>query len=154
VARLVAFGRFVVAADRVMPHDFHLQQQLLGTPVPMEAADAETVVPVAFALLARPQVLLAAAVDGGWLTGPLEDEHAFERAVTWVAAVNGVLTLDAIQVPAAGLFDTALMADRLTLDLIRSWGADSSVLDAAAAVVPLTTVQSALEAVQPTIEEH
>lgn len=147
LGRLVAFGRFVVAAERVMAPDFHLQRQLLGSPVTMEPADADSVVPVAFDLLGRPQRLLTAASDLGALAPGVDDGVGFERAITWLAAVNGVLTLDAIQAPAAGLFDTALLADRLSFDLLSAWGADPVDLATAADLVPLDTVQRLLATV-------
>lgn len=151
LARLVAFGRFVVAAERVMTHDFHLQRQLLGSPMAMEPVDADSVVPIAFSLVRRPQALIVAGSAAEALDFGADDTVGFERAVTWLAAVNGVLTLDAIQAPAAGLFDTSLMADRLTLDLLKAWGATPDRLDAAAALVPLDAVVGLLTAaVQPT----
>ena len=154
IGRLVAFGRFIVAAEREMPHDFRLQQQLLATPTAMESSDAEAVVPMAFDLLGRPQALIAAAAAAGALDGDLEDGVTFERAVTWVAAVNGVLSLDSIQIPAAGLFDTALMADRLSHDLLRSWGADPAVLAAMSALVPDRRITGLLATAAHNLDEE
>lgn len=136
LARLVAFGRFVLVAEGRMPEEFHLQQQLLVA-TGMEAEHVAEVVPVAFGLLARPQGLLADAVAHE----ALAPGDAFDRTVTWVAAVNGVLLLDGVQGADAGLFDTRLLADRLTLDLLAGWGADRAVLDRAAAHVPLDRLQ-------------
>lgn len=136
LARLVAFGRFVLVAERRMPEEFHLQQQLLVA-AGMEPEHVAEVVPVAFALLARPQGLLADAVAHEALAAG----DGFDRTVTWVAAVNGVLLLDGVQGADAGLFDTRLLADRLTLDLLAGWGADRVRLDRAAARVPLDRLQ-------------
>jgi AcrR family transcriptional regulator len=136
LARLVAFGRFVIVAERRMPEEFHLQQQLLATPL-ADTEHLDEVVPVAFALLARPQHLL----EDGVARGVLSPGGSFDRTVSWVAAVNGVLVLDAIQHPDAGFFDTGLLADRLTLDLLVGWGADRAALDGAAAHVPLDRLE-------------
>ncbi len=136
LARLVAFGRFVIVAERRMPEEFHLQQQLLATPL-ADPDHLDEVVPVAFALLARPQGLLA---DGA-ARGVLSPGEAFDRTVSWVAAINGVLVLEAIQHPEAGFFDTGLLADRLTLDLLVGWGAERAALEAAAAHVPLDRLE-------------
>ena len=51
------------------------------------------------------------------------------------------MTLAGIQHPGAGLFDTGLLADRLTLDLLVGWGADRTALTAAAAHVPLDRLE-------------
>jgi hypothetical protein len=97
----------------------------------------DEVIPVAFALLARPQGLLEDAVAQHVLLAG----ESFDRTVSWVAAVNGVLTLDGIQHPGAGLFDTGLLADRLTSALLVGWGADRAALDAAADRVPLDRLE-------------
>jgi len=133
LARLVAFGRFILVAERRMPEEFHLQQQLLAEAGVADDDHVDEVIPVAFALLARPQALIEAAVA----RGALGAGQSFDRTVSWVAAVNGVLTLEGIQHPGAGLFDTGLLADRLTMDLLVGWGADRAALEAAAAHVPL-----------------
>lgn len=137
LARLVAFGRFVVVAERRMPEEFHLQQQLLVTQGVADQDHVDEVVPVAFALLARPQALLEAAAGAGVLTGG----NGFDRTVSWVAAVNGVLSLAGIRHPGAGWFDTGLLADRLTLDLLVGWGADRARLERAAVTVPLDRLE-------------
>jgi AcrR family transcriptional regulator len=133
LARLVAFGRFILVAERRMPEEFHLQQQLLAAAPVADTDHIDEVIPVAFALLARPQAL----IEDGVARGVLAPGESFDRTVSWVAAVNGVLTLEGIQHPGAGLFDTGLLADRLTLALLVGWGADRAALDAAAAHVPL-----------------
>lgn len=137
LARLVAFGRFVIVAERRMPEEFHLQQRLLAAGGALGPSDVDQVVPVAFALLARPQGLLEDAVA----RGALAPGEPFDRTVSWVASVNGVLVLDAIAHPVTGLFDTGLLADRLTLDLLAGWGADRTALAAAAEHVPLDRLE-------------
>ncbi|HYF46738.1 MAG TPA: helix-turn-helix domain-containing protein [Acidimicrobiales bacterium] len=137
LARLVAFGRFIIVAERRMPEEFHLQQQLLAQAGVADTDHVDEVIPVAFALLARPQGL----IEDGVARGVLAPGESFDRTVSWVAAVNGVLTLDGIQHPGAGLFDTGLLADRLTFDLLVGWGADRAALDGAADHVPLDRLE-------------
>ena len=137
LARLVAFGRFIIVAERAMPEEFHLQQQLLVASGLADSDHVDEVVPVAFALLARPEGLL----EDGVARGVLAPGEPFDRTVSWVAAVNGVLSLAGIQHPGAGLFDTGLLADRLTRDLLVGWGADPVALEAAAAAVPLDRLE-------------
>jgi AcrR family transcriptional regulator len=137
LARLVAFGRFIIVAERRMPEEFHLQQQLLAQAGLADDDHVDEVIPVAFALLARPQAL----IEDGVARGVLQPGEPFDRTVSWVAAVNGVMTLAGIQHPGAGLFDTGLLADRLTLDLLVGWGADRALLATAAAHVPLDRLE-------------
>jgi AcrR family transcriptional regulator len=137
LARLVAFGRFIIVAERRMPEEFHLQQQLLAASGVADADHVDEVVPVAFALLARPQGLLEDAVA----RDVLAPGQSFDRTVSWVAAVNGVLTLAGIDHPHAGWFDTGLLADRLSLDLLVGWGADRAALAVAADRVPLDRLE-------------
>lgn len=152
LARLVAFGRFIIVAERRMPEEFHLQQQLLAAADGADADHVGEVVPVAFALLARPRGLL----EDGVARGVLAPGESFDRTVSWVAAVNGVLTLSGIPHPGPdrpaagggergsgrlGFFDTGLLADRLTLDLLVGWGADRADLVVAADHVPLDRLE-------------
>lgn len=132
LARLVSFGRATIAAERVLPDDYRLQQRLLGSRGDYEAVDLAVVVPAAFAVLARPEQLLREAVA----LGLLDAGDAFDRTITWVAAINGVLALATIQLPGEG-FKAAELADRLQLDLLVGWGANPANLIVAAAHVPL-----------------
>ena len=84
LARLVAFGRFIIVAERRMPEEFHLQQQLLAATGVADVDHVDEVVPVAFALLARPQGLL----EDGVARGVLAPGESFDRTVSWVAAVE------------------------------------------------------------------
>jgi AcrR family transcriptional regulator len=127
LARLLLFGRCTVAAERHLPDEFHLQQRLLTAPVGFGAEEMTLVAPVAFQLLRRPQGMLEQAVAAGALAAG--DPH--DRTMSWMAAINGVLLLAGIEHPHAGLFDTRLLADRLTLDLLQGWGAPPEALDLA-----------------------
>lgn len=136
LARLVGFGRFVIAARERMPEELRLQQRLLTTTIPIDESEVGVVIPVAFDMLSRPQGLLEAAVA----VGALAPGDAMDRTVSWVAAVNGVLLLDGIQWPDVAPFESGAMADRLSLDLLTAWGAAPAALERAAVRVPLGTV--------------
>ena len=140
LARLVLFGRSAIASERHLPDEVHLQQRLLTTPGIFGSAEYDAVTGVAFEVLARPQGLLAEAVA----QGALRAGDAFDRTLRWIAATSGVLLLRGIQHPGAGVFDTRVLADDLTTDLLLGWGADADLLAAAAARIPFAAVDDAL----------
>lgn len=132
LSELVAFGSMVVAARESHPCAFGLQQQLLSAaPLGLDPAVTAEVVPVATAMIGRPTSRLDTAQARGWL----DPGNAFDRAVTWVAALGGVLQLDRVRHAGVQHFDVDQLARRLTLDLLRGWGADPAALERAAAAV-------------------
>ncbi|MGA2835533.1 MAG: helix-turn-helix domain-containing protein [Acidimicrobiales bacterium] len=133
LARLVAFGRSLIAVTEVLPQEFRLQQRLLSAQVEYEDRDLGLVAPVAFALLARPERLLR---DASAL-GLIDEGDEFDRTIAWVAGINGVITLGSLTWPGAEGFDPTSLADMLHLDLLRGWGADPELLAAADACAPL-----------------
>lgn len=142
LARLVAFGRSTIAAARVLPDQYRLQQRLLTTQSGYDDTDMAFVVPVAFEVLARPERLLREAA----VLNVIEQGDAFDRTVAWVAAINGVLMLASLQgrgVEAA--FDPAGLADMVHLDLLRGWGADPLTLATADHAVPISRIAALLE---------
>src|ERR1035437_2846450 len=66
LARLVAFGRSIIAVGQVLPEEYRLQQRLLSAQTGYDDDDLALVAPVAFAVLARTERLLreAAALRG------------------------------------------------------------------------------------------
>jgi len=137
LARLCAFSDLFLAAPTHHRREFRLQQQLLVTPGLEEAADANTVLPVALHVLGVPQRLLAEAVEVGALRpgGPVEDpiggavDASFARTLAWVVALNGALLTDGL---VTGLPTTgALLGSQLTDALLAGWGADPADLAAA-----------------------
>jgi len=140
LARLVAFGRSLVGVATVLPEEFRLQQRLLSAQTGYDEADLALVAPVAFSVLSRPERLLREAAA----LGVLADGDAFDRTLTWVAAVNGVLALASVEWPGGEGFDPATLADALHLDLLRAWGARPEVLAAAEAAVPRVRVTGLL----------
>jgi len=145
LARLVAFGRSLIAVAEVLPEEFRLQQRLLNGQAGYDDRDLALVVPVAFDVLARPERLLRDAVT----LGVLEAGDSFDRTVTWVAGINGVLTLGSLAASVAAGFAPASLADRLHLTLLRGWGADPDHLAASEALVPLERVAVLLRGERP-----
>lgn len=141
LARVVAFGRAVVAADRVYPEESQLQQCLIDSRVDYAEADFAAVTQAAFAVLTRPEALLreAAALH------VISEGNAFDRTVTWLAAVSGVLSTGRLRGPVAEQFDAPRLADRLHLDLLRGWGAHDPVLGLAECAVPADMIASLLK---------
>jgi AcrR family transcriptional regulator len=143
LARLVAFGRSFIVVGQVLPDDFRLQQRLLVADEIYDEADIVLTAAAAFGILARPERLLRE----GTALGVLEQGDSFNRTITWVAALNGALTLSQIRMPAGveGI-DAGPIADQLVLDLLRGWGADPLRLAAAADAVPRERIRELLAA--------
>ncbi len=144
LARLVAFGRGFIAVEQVLPDDFRLQQRLLVADDEIyDEADIVLTATAAFGILARPERLLREAEA----LGVIEPGDSFNRTITWVAALNGVLTLSKVRLP-AGVdgFDPYPMADQLLVDLLRGWGAESWRLTAAANAVSQARIGELLAA--------
>ena len=140
LTRLVAVGRSLIAVVEVLPEEFRLQQRLLNDRADYDDRDVALVVPVAYAVLARPERLLRDAVA----LGVLEAGDSFDRTITWVAGINGVLTLGSLAASAVAGFAPASLADMLHLAQLRGWGADPGLLAASEALVPLGHVASLL----------
>lgn len=125
LARLIAFGRFWIAAVEAYPRESHLQQMLLtaGSGV-MNDDDAARVVPSAMRLLDQARACLEDAVRAGVLA----PGDSMERVVVWAAAVSGVLQLSNLSVHDDELFDGARLARQCSDDLLLAWGAPHSLL--------------------------
>jgi AcrR family transcriptional regulator len=145
LARVLAFGRSVVAAGWVYPEESRLQQRLLDSRADYGEADLAAVAQAAFAVLARPEQLLreAAALE------VIAEGSAFDRTVTWLAAVSGVLSMARLRVPGTEQFDAASLADGLHLDLLRGWGAKPALLSAADSAVPADLIATLLKEDSP-----
>jgi AcrR family transcriptional regulator len=132
LVRLVGYGAHWVAASVVFRDEFHLQRALLSEAVPIEAeAQVRDVLPVLQRLLAQPLDLVRGATD----TGVLRPGDAQARALLWLAALNGVLLLDALAPVDRHLFRATHLAKTLTHDLLVGWGADLEDIEVAAAHV-------------------
>ena len=138
-ARLALFGRSVAAAERHQPDEVHLQQRLLNAPAQLAEPELGAVTAAAFAVLARPQGLLEDAAARRLLT----PADPFERMLRWISGLNGILLLRGVPHLEGVVFDLRRLADDLTLDLLRGWGADPDLLAAASAAVPYDVVDVA-----------
>jgi AcrR family transcriptional regulator len=130
LVRLVAFGGFWQAASVVLRDEFELQRSLLSDPIgPRE--DEQTALASVEVLLEVPRALLddAAAVlvlDAG--------EHR-GRALSWIAALDGILLLERRSALDRHLFRAGHLCRTLTQDLLVGWGADRRDVDIAVAHV-------------------
>jgi AcrR family transcriptional regulator len=145
LARVLAFGRSVVAAVRVYPEESRLQQRLADSRADYGEADLAAVAQVAFAVLARPEQLLREATA----LEVIAEGNAFDRTVTWLSAVSGVLSMARMRGPGTEQFDASGLADRLHLDLLSGWGANHALLSAADSAVPAEVISALLKEDSP-----
>jgi hypothetical protein len=129
LVELCAFSAHWIAASVVLADEFRLQRTLLTERTSGAAGADETreVLAAVDALLAVPTGLLDAAATAG----VLRPGSARERALRWVAALNGVLLLDQLSPLDRHLFRAAPLARQLSDDLLRGWGAADADLDVA-----------------------
>lgn len=132
LVRLCAYGGFWVSASVVFADEFHLQRSLLSEPVVLdhEGHGRESMATIN-RLLEHPAALLRDAAG----LGVLDAGDATERAVLWLAALDGVLLLEHVAPVDRHLFRSHHLGRRLTHDLICGWGADRGEVDVAAAHV-------------------
>ncbi len=132
LVHLTGFGAFFAAASVVFADEFALQRALLG-----ERSDATSreevrqAMPLLLRLLEAPRSLLDQAAELG-VVGAGDD---LERALRWVAALDGVLLLDALAPIDRHLFRAQHHARALTADLLVGWGADRAEVEVAASHV-------------------
>lgn len=132
LARVVTFGRFFCATSDTFPQELRLLQMLMSEwrqVVPDE--EGLRLVPTAMRFVGQAHDVIATATD----LGVVDEGDALDRAVTWAAAVGGVLQISRLDHFDADLFDGERLARRLNLDLIVGWGADRSKVDRADALV-------------------
>ena len=132
LVHLVAFGGFFAAASVVLADEFALQRRLL-TERPPASSREETrrALPVLLRLLEIPCGLLEEATE----LGGLRPDDQRERALRWVAALDGVLLLDALAPIDRHLFRAQHHARCLTGDLLVGWGAERADVETAASHV-------------------
>jgi AcrR family transcriptional regulator len=128
---LCAFGGFWVSASVVFADEFHLQRSLLAEPVPLDAEGHDDALGTIRRLLEHPASLLRGAADHG----ALAEGDATERAVLWLASLDGVLLLEHVAPIDRHLFRSHHLGRRLTHDLLCGWGADRGDVEVAAAHV-------------------
>jgi AcrR family transcriptional regulator len=126
---LCAFGAFWVSASVVFADEFHLPLSLLAEPGVLDAAgqDLEALATIR-RLLDQPSGLIRAATD----VDAIGAGDPSERAVLWLAALNGVLLLEHIAPVDRHLFRSHHLGRRLTHDLLCGWGAELGDVEVAA----------------------
>lgn len=132
LVELCAFGSFWVAASVVLRDEFDLQRHLLSEQVTLRTTnDVADALPVVLSLLEQPRTLIESAVEHGALVAG----DALGRVLRWVAALNGVLLLDALAPVDRHLFRAGHHARAITAELLIGWGADRSTLEVASSHV-------------------
>jgi AcrR family transcriptional regulator len=132
LVRLTGFGAHWASASVVFADEFHLQRTLLSEPVAIEATEeVRDSLPVLQRLLESPSELL----DAGAELGVLDAGNTDERALRWLAALNGVLLLENLAAVDRHLFRAQHLARLLTHDLLCGWGAARADVEVAAAHV-------------------
>ncbi len=149
LAHVLGFGRFWIATFETFPEEARLLQLLMAEPTTSTIADGDLsrVVPSAMRLLDHAGTAIARAA----VLGALDAGDAMERAVRLAAALNGVLLLDRLVRVDAELFDGARQGVDLVLELLRGWGADPALLQAASARIDALAVRGPLA---PSLPNH
>lgn len=130
LTRAVGVGRFWASTTETHPQEAQLMQTMMTVHHEVITnEDAQRVLPAAVRHLDLGRAVLDDAASGGAL-GPAD---AWERVVTWVSAINGVVQLSRLRVHDEELLDGVRLAATLNLDLLRAWGADPDQLAKAAA---------------------
>ena len=120
LVELMAWAGFVAAAAVVYPDETRLVRDVLGDVAPPRgSAEAEALLPVVLRLLDPPATRLADAVG----LGVLHPGDPVARALCWLAALHGVLRLDALGPLDRHLFRSAPLARATTEALLVGWGA-------------------------------
>ncbi len=120
LVELVAYGGFVSAAAVVYPDETRLVRALLGeVPPPRGPEPARELLPVVLRLLDPPVSRLAEAAG----LGAVSPGDPVARALRWLAALHGVLRLEALGRLDRHLFRAPPLARALTEDLLCGWGA-------------------------------
>jgi AcrR family transcriptional regulator len=129
LVELVAYGGFVTAAAVVYPDETRLVRAMLGDAAPPKGSEeARALLPVVLRLLDPPVGRLADAVG----VGVLHPGDPVARGLAWLAALHGVLRLDALGPLDRHLFRSGPLARSLTEDLLCGWGAPRDDIEVAA----------------------
>lgn len=128
LVRLVAFDAFWSAAAVVFADEITLVRDLLATRPPVVSRDErQEIAKRVDALLAIPAELLQIAVDAD----AIEPGDGRERALRWVAALNGILAVDNLAPVDRRLFRGPHLARQASLDMLVGWGADRGEVEVA-----------------------
>ena len=132
LVRLLAYAAYFSAASVVLADEFALQQALLSDPVASDPTDRSgPSLGVVRSLLDQPRELIDDAVEAG----VLDPADALERALRWLAALNGVLRVEVLAPLDRHLFRGTHLARSLTEDLLVGWGASREDVEVATSQV-------------------
>lgn len=137
LTRILALGRLVVSWPDLLPREFEFLQMLIGTPAKVISdADGAAVIPQVLRLFAEGRVAIDTAVSCGALRFDPDrpGDDSFARTVRWVGGLDGAIMVSAAARPVVEMdpdgFDRHRMAESLTVDLLRGWGASEELLRA------------------------
>ncbi len=120
----------------VLADEFALQRALLSDQVPADPNDrSRPSLAVVRALLDEPRQLIVEATEAD----QLDAADPLERALRWLAGLNGVLQIDGLAPLDRHLFRGAHQARSLTEDLLVGWGAARPDVEVAASQVERLT---------------
>ncbi|HVX16718.1 MAG TPA: helix-turn-helix domain-containing protein [Acidimicrobiales bacterium] len=132
LSRVLGAACFWVDAELTFPLEVELCRRMFTYPsVVMSDSDVAQVLPAALAVLETARQLLAAAVE----LEALAPGADLQRALTIIAATNGVRMTSGLHRFSATLFDGSELANNLVRDLLVAWGAQPARLTTAAGVV-------------------
>lgn len=132
LAELVLVGRWLCATELTYPDELRLLQMIMTRQTSMLDPEGGTrIFPVAMQLLGLAVEVIQSAQDAS----VIDDGSALDRAVIWASGLSGVLQTDDLEKYAPDLFGQTRLARQANLDLLRGWGADSSELVTASALV-------------------
>lgn len=132
LARVLAAGRFWIAAATRFPQEIELLRRLFTHPDPVLTPDeASPVIPPSLDLLLLGRELLDDAVAAG----ALRDGPNVERAIILLAGTTGVMLTDGLARFDTALFDGERLAEELLWDLLVAWGASRGPLTEVDALV-------------------
>lgn len=145
LVQVEAFGRFLSAAAVVLADEVHLQRLLLSERPPTAAGRGVAGVAGSGAapgagedvgaVVARWTELPTALLAGAAAVGAIGAGDAEDRAVRWLAALNGVLLLDNLAPVDRHRFRAPHHARRLTAELVVGWGAEPDEVEVASSHV-------------------
>lgn len=142
VSRLFAITELLLSWPELQPREFDFLQILITTQQEViNVEDAMSVAPQALTLFAEARVLIDGAVELGVIDHDPDrpGDDSLSRTVRWMAATEGAVMVASAAALVADLdpdaFDRHMIGLRSTKDLMKAWGASTSMIDAGLAKV-------------------
>ncbi len=148
LARVILYKDFNFQCRDAFPLQNELQA--VFTKVSLDPEDLHRAMPAASELFARVYGVIEHAQSKGSLDTAAS---AFDRSILYGLSLHGVVSIYAL--PGAATFlDPEHYASMLTFDLLRSWGADASALETAAALTARVVEQHPLSVIAGQDDSH